>query len=63
MFIYLLIKPMVCYHNLGLIYYLELTIWTHKLTLSGPGFFDQPQPGGGDKSSPYLKFDPLELVS
>ena len=54
---------MVCYHNLGLIYYLELTIWTHKLTLSGPGFFDQPQPGGGDKSSPYLKFDPLELVS
>ena len=31
-----------------------------SLTLSGPGFFDQPQPGGTNHP-PYLKFDPLEL--
>ena len=33
------------------------------LTLSGPGFFDQPQPGRGRIMPPYLKFDPLELGS
>ena len=41
----------------------ETTSSAENLTLSVPGFFDQPQPGGaGETNHPsYLKFDPLEL--
>ena len=44
----------------------EITSSAENLTFSVPGFFDQPQPGGGEKGwetnhPSYLKFDPLEL--